>query len=107
METWQKSEMGDGVAVLAPSNELILKVMAYVETVHGTLPPGFGVFSYYDLEKNIVSWYFSPTASFLAKEYDAELCEKPTPERGFSLLAGDQAGALAHFPEYFGRNGRR
>ncbi len=47
------------------------------------------VFSRYDLEKNIVTVYFSPGASALAKMFGAAPCEKPKKEGRLSLLVGD------------------
>jgi hypothetical protein len=48
------------------------------------------VFSWYDLEKNLVTVYFSPGASALAKMFGATPCEKPKKDGCVSLLVGDQ-----------------
>lgn len=103
MEGWQKSEMGDGVESQAPGNGLMQEVMAYGVSVDGQIPSGFGVFSYYDRERNVVIWYFSPDAAFLAKKYGGAPCEKPTAQKGFSLLVGNQMSTTIHFPEHFSR----
>jgi hypothetical protein len=95
--------MGDGVSAFAPTNTLMEATMAYGLSVGGQVPEGFGVFQIYDLDLNKVFWYFSPEAGFLGKQFKAEPCEKPLPQEGFGLLAGDQRSATRYFPEYFSR----
>lgn len=48
------------------------------------------VLSRYDLDRNVVTVYFSPSASNLAKMFEGTPCEKPKMEGGLVLLEGDQ-----------------
>ena len=98
MSTWYNKEMGDGIDAKEPSNKLLdmFKSMA----VTGGVSPRTAVFSRYDLEKNLVTWYFSPETSILANIFEATQCDKPTPTKGFGLLVGDASSLKTHFPNY-------
>lgn len=98
MSTWHSKNIGDGVQAFDPSQKLHEAFLALARS--GDLPPGIGVFSRYDLRTNVVTWYFSPEATALAAKFDATLCEKPVPTRGFGLLAGDSQSWKVHFPDY-------
>jgi hypothetical protein len=78
MDQWQCKEVGDGVAAFQPAMELH---QAFFELARasGHVDQGFGVWSYYDLSENMVTWYFSPEAAALEKRFGAAPCEKPTP----------------------------
>src|SRR5438132_1688386 len=96
--TWYSKEMGDGVESFGPSQHLFDVFTALAAA--GTVPRGIGVFSNYDLERNVVTWFFSPEAATLAKAFDALLCEKPEPTHGFGLLVGSAYSWEEHFPGY-------
>lgn len=101
MDSWQRKDVGDGVAAFQPSMELHKAFFALATARGGhIIEQGFGVFSYYDLSENMVTWYFSPEASTLAKMFGASPCEKPSPTPGFGLLAGDARSWEVHFPGY-------
>jgi len=96
MEQWHSKALGDGTAALAPSmriQELFLPMFAA-----SGQPLRMAVFSRYDLESNVVTVYFSPTASRLAELFGAKPCDKPTSER-IGLLVGDMRCWDIHFPE--------
>ena len=99
MDTWHCKEVGDGVAAFQPSMELH-KAFLSMALASGGVPQSIGVFSYYELHANIVTWYFSPEATVLAKTFAASPCDKPVPSPGFSLLVGDARSWEAHFPGY-------
>lgn len=99
MDSWQYKEVGDGVAAFQPAMELHKAFFALAQAGAG-MTKGFGVFSYYDLDENMVTWYFSPEAATLAKVFGASPCEKPIPTPGFGLLAGDARSWEVHFPGY-------
>ena len=61
MEHWHSKDIGDGVAAFAPAQKLHDQFVAI--SMAAGVPSGFGVFSYYDLRANMVTWYFSPEAS--------------------------------------------
>ena len=98
MTTWHSKDVGDGREAFGPSSRLEEAFIALAKV--GGLSPHIGVFSYYDLQANVVTWYFSPEASLLASAFDAIPCDKPTPTSGFGLLVGDARSWNAHFPGY-------
>lgn len=106
MDSWQCKEVGDGVAAFQPSMELHKAFLALAQASAG-VTKGFGVFSYYDSDENMVTWYFSPEATVLGKAFGASSCEKPTPAPGFGLLAGDARSWESHFPGYVASRHRR
>ena len=98
MSTWYSKELGDGVAAFGPSSKIqeaffqLAKAGANVEDI--------AVFSRYDLETNVVTVYFTPSASLLASAFNASPCENPTPGGGLALLVGDARSWKIHFPDY-------
>jgi hypothetical protein len=101
--TWYSKDMGDGVESYAPSQRLFDAFTAFAAA--GNIPRGIGVFSNYDLRRNVVTWYFSPETEALAKAFGASPCPKPTPVRGFGLLVGSAFSWEVHFPGYVGGAG--
>lgn len=99
MDTWNSKSVGDGVAAFQPSTQLHQAFLA-MATASGGVPANAAVFSCYDLDANVVTWYFSPEATSLAKIFGATPCDKPTPSKGFGLLVGEGRGWEAHFPNY-------
>jgi hypothetical protein len=88
MTQWYSKDVGDGIAASAPSDQIQEAFLPFF-TAAGQ-PTDMAVFSRYDLEKNMVTVYFSPGASALAKMFGATPCEKPKNEGRLSLLVGDR-----------------
>lgn len=103
MAGWQKAEMRERGNPLELSDRLEAAVVSFGTSVEGQIPPGFGVFSWHDQARNKDSWYFSPEAAPLAGLFGGEPCEKPVPQDGFGLLAGNASSGEIHFPAYFPR----
>ena len=99
MDTWNSKSVGDGVAAFQPSMQLHQAFLNMASASAG-VPANAAVFSYYELDTNVVTWYFSPEATSLAKMFGATPCDKPTPSKGFGLLVGDGRSWGAHFPNY-------
>ena len=97
MSNWYRKDVGDGVEAFAPTGKLFDAFTALAMT---GVTPNISVFSRYDLEQNVVSWWFSPEAHILAQAFGAEPCEKPKPSSGFGLLVGDANAWEGHFPGY-------
>ena len=55
------------------------------------------VFSRHDVEKNVITVYFSPSAFELATMFNGKPCDKP-PREGLSLLGGDQRSWENFYP---------
>lgn len=87
MTSWHSKELGDGVDAFEPTR-LIQEAYATLEMTT-RLPVDHAVFSYYDLRANVVTVYFSPGATDLAKRFEAMPCKKPVNKEGFSLINGD------------------
>lgn len=98
MSSWFKKDMGDGIEAYKPSMILHRKFLGLA--VEEELPEGIGVFSVYDIKRNIVTWFFTPETSALAEIFDAEPCEKPVPKKGFGLLVGNATSWKLHFPNF-------
>jgi len=102
---WFSKDVGDGIQASEPTSRLHEAFMALA--ISGNTSPDIGVFSRYDLQANIVTWYFSPEASSLAATFGATSCEKPEPQEGFGLLVGNARSWEAHFPGYIGGRKRK
>lgn len=76
MNQWYSKELGDGTQAFAPTSA-IQEAFLPLFAASGR-PIGMAVFSRYDLEKNLVTVYFSPRAEALAKMFGAQPCEKPS-----------------------------
>lgn len=98
MDTWYSKDLGDGVAAFGPSNKIQDAFLALAKA--GVYSHDLAVFSIYDLKRNIVTVYFTPSTSILAMAFDAKPCEKPTAKDGFALLVGDARSWEIHFPGY-------
>jgi len=89
METWYSLSLDDGMMAGAPAaeiEELFLKQFSEAGE-----PPAMAVFTRPESEGRLyceVIAYFSPAAVDVAKEFDAEPCEKPE-MAGLGLLAGN------------------
>lgn len=96
MNQWYSKELGDGVEAYAPSHK-IQEAFFPLFSAAGN-PIDMAVFSRYDLERNIVTAYFSPSAAALAKSFGAQPCEKPKRENRLGLLVGDQRCLQLFYP---------
>ena len=96
MTQWYSKDLGDGIDANAPSSQ-IQEAFRPLFAATGQ-PTDMAVFSWYDLEKNMVTVYFSPGASALAKMFGATPCEKPKKEGRLSLLVGDQRCLELFYP---------
>ena len=86
MTTWHSKALGDGADALAPTQTVQQAFAALMLTKN--LPADYALFSYYDLRENVVTLYFSPSASDLALTFGAAPCDKPVRKEGFALLNG-------------------
>lgn len=96
MSTWFSADLGDGVAAYNPSNQ-IQEVFMPLFAAAGC-PKDMAVFSRYDLEKNVVTAYFTPSAHLVGKVFKAVPCEKPSSD-GIGLLVGEAGSWDIFFPE--------
>ena len=102
MSSWHSKALGDGLAAATPSMK-ILEAFSPLYIAAGQ-PDDMAVFSRYDLEANVVTVYFTPSATPLASLFGASPCDKPSSEE-IGLLAGN-ARAWKFFPERLGKGGR-
>lgn len=86
MSTWSSVDLGDGVAAYEPSGRIQEAFIPFFAAAG--LPHDMAVFSRYDLQENMVTAYFSPSAHEIGKLFEAIPCEKPSRPR-LSLLVGD------------------
>ncbi len=88
--TWYTKELGDGITASIPSDE-VKEAFSRVFHAEGT-PIDMAVFTRLESEGRLhceVIAYFSPSASDVAKAFDAQPCERPA-RMGLDLLAGDK-----------------
>lgn len=90
MKSWYRISLGDGMIAPMPSAEIEEAFrQAFVDA--GS-PPDMAVFTRPESEGRLhceVIAYFSPAAQKVAREFDAEPCEKPA-RVGLGLLAGSE-----------------
>src|SRR5215216_335685 len=99
VDTWYSKELGDGMMAATPSDE-IEKAFLGVLNAAGK-PLNMAVFTRLESEGRLhceVIAYFSPAAKNVAKAFDAQPCERPSPA-GLGLLAGDELSWSVLFPE--------
>jgi len=96
MTSWYSKDLGDGVAAFAPSGQIQEAFLRFA--VSGVAPHELAVFSRYDLERNVVTAYFTPAAEVMAQELGAVPCQKPIRTEGFGLLVGDTRAWDIFFP---------
>ncbi|RPI93706.1 MAG: hypothetical protein EHM40_08940 [Chloroflexi bacterium] len=99
MDIWYSLSLGDGMMAVTPTAE-IEDVFLQSFTAAGR-PPEMAVFTRAESEGRLhceVIAYFSPAAVAVAKEFNAEPCEKPA-RAGLGLLAGDERSWSVLFPE--------
>ncbi|RJP48334.1 MAG: hypothetical protein C4557_13090 [Anaerolineaceae bacterium] len=98
--TWHSLPLGDGIMADEPSNE----ICAMFEEMFASAgePADMAVFTRHESEGRLhceVIAYFSPSASGVAKRFDAEPCSRPA-RSGLGLLAGNEEAWVALFPEF-------
>lgn len=99
MNYWYSLNLGDGIMAAAPTDEL--KEHFLHSFAEAGSPPEMAVFTRAESEGHLhceVIAYFSPAATQVAEEFDAEICEKPA-RSGLGLLAGDARAWSVLFPE--------
>lgn len=97
--TWHSLPLGDGMMAQEPSEEIRKVFLQKFESAGN--PMDMAVFTRLESEGRLhceVIAYFSPSASALANEFDAEPCERPS-RSGLGLLAGDDICWSILFPE--------
>lgn len=97
--TWHSLPLGDGMMANEPSEELRAAFLQEFKSVGS--PLDMAVFTRNESEGRLhceVIAYFSPAASGLANDFDAEPCERPS-RSGLGLLAGDDKCWSILFPE--------
>lgn len=103
MSTWFSLELGDGVEALAPTGKIQEAFMpAFIAAGQ---PEDMAIFSSSRWARTaegrstkLITAYFSPSASSLAKAFGAVACAKPSSE-GMGLLAGPQKTLNSFFPD--------
>ena len=102
MTGWHSKVLGDGVEAFVPTTKIqeSFLTLAQTQAQTGRYPTDAAVFSRNDLEANMVTVYFTPSAELLAVAFGATPCEKPSPTDYFALIVGDFRAWEAHFPGY-------
>ena len=98
MANWHSKELGNGVEAYKLDTKIQEAYLTFVQA--GQYSPDVAVFSRNDLETNMITFYFTPSAELLAKAFAAVPCEKPIPKEGFGLIVGDVRVWEVYFPEY-------
>lgn len=95
MDTWFLVDLGDGIEAYEPS----LKIQKAFSPIFllAKCPKNMAVFSRYDLKKNIVTAYFTPSAHQLAKMFKAVPCKQPSKQK-LGMLVGDVRAWEIYFP---------
>jgi hypothetical protein len=99
MRNWFLKNLGD--AMLACDQQDRIKQLLLSAYVHDGSPKEMAAFIRHESEGRLhceVKIYFSPMSVAVAREVNAEPCEKPSPD-GLSILAGSQDSWLVLFPE--------
>jgi hypothetical protein len=99
MHTWFAKQLGDGVLAYATKDQI--QDMFPVLFAAAGRPATMAVFTRHELDGRLqceVVAYFSPAAEALARQLDAQACEKPSPAE-LDLLAGEPDCWAILFPE--------
>lgn len=100
MRNWFLKNLGD--AMLAFDQQERIKELLLSAYASAGSPKEMAAFIRLESEGRLhceVKIYFSPMSVAVAREVNAEPCEKPSPE-GLSMLAGAPDSWLALFPEH-------
>jgi hypothetical protein len=99
MRFWFLKNLGDGMLASEPLDHL--EELFLSEYTKADCPKEMAAFLRHESEGRLhceVKVYFSPASVDVAREVDAEPCERPSPD-GLSLLVGSEDSWLALFPE--------
>lgn len=99
MRRWFSKQLGDGILAYAPK-EQIQDLFRALFAAAGR-PAAMAVFTRNELEGRLqceVVAYFSPAAEVIARQLDAQACEKPS-RAELDLLAGEPGCWTVLFPE--------
>lgn len=99
MHTWFSKQLGDGVLAHAPK-EHIKDIFPALFAAAGR-PADMAVFARHEMDGRLqceVVAYFSPAAGAMARQLDAQACEKPCCWE-LDLLAGELGSWTVLFPE--------
>ena len=100
MRNWFLKNLGD--AMLAGNQQDRIKQLLLSAYSAADSPKEKAAFIRHESEGRLhceVKIYFSPMSITVAREVNAEPCEKPSPD-GLSMLAGSQDSWMVLFPEY-------
>lgn len=98
MRNWFFKNFGDGMLASEPLCHLEELLLAVYENAGN--PKEMAAFIRHESDGRLhceVKVYFSPASVVVAREVDAEPCERPVPN-GLSLLAGSEDSWLVLFP---------
>jgi len=99
MKTWFSKSLGDGILAAEPLGHLEELFMSMYAKAGS--PGEMAAFIRHESEGRLhceVMVYFSPASLAVAREVDAEPCERPSPD-GLSLFAGSKDSWPVLFPE--------
>ena len=99
MRNWFLKNLGD--AMLAGDQQERIKQLLLSAYSEADSPKEMAAFIRHESEGRLhceVKIYFSPMSIAVAREVNAEPCEKPSPD-GLSILAGSQDSWVVLFPE--------
>jgi hypothetical protein len=99
MRNWFLKNLGD--AMLAGDQQDRIKQLFLLAYSDAGSPKEMAAFMRHESEGRLhceVKIYLSPMSVAVAREVDAEPCEKPSPD-GLSMLAGSQDSWMVLFPE--------
>ena len=94
MATWYSKDVRNGVSALTLTEAIMTAFKPAFELAGA--PPDMCLFSRHDLNRNVVTIYFSPRAEQVAKMFDATPCDKPSPDR-LGPLAGHDDCMRIHY----------
>ncbi|MBN8579645.1 MAG: hypothetical protein J0L96_03150 [Anaerolineae bacterium] len=96
---WHSLSLGDGIMAAEPSEEIREAFQALHKSAGE--PADMAVFTRHESEGRLhceVIAYFSPSASELARLFEAEPCQRPS-RGGLGLLAGNEVSWSVLYPE--------
>ncbi|MHB8949885.1 MAG: hypothetical protein ACYC4S_12575 [Rhodoferax sp.] len=99
MNTWFSKQLGDGILAYASQDQI--QSMFPPLFAAAARPVDMAVFTRHELEGRLqceVVAYFSPAAEVIARQMDAQACEKPASAE-LDLLVGETACWTVLFPE--------
>jgi hypothetical protein len=100
METWYSKELAAGLSAQEPLRVIMESFMAAFALAGA--PTDMCIFSSHDLNRNVITVYFSPSASQVAQMYGAVPCEKLSRDR-LGMLVGHGDCMRIHYPGTEGR----